>query len=187
MRRIRATLVLLALVSLSGWPALALSLPSGGEIASSSAGDSSLVSGSWAEMVIAPRVCPVAVYDPVRDRLVVFGGYDGTPCARNDVWVLSLSGKPVWQQLFPSGTLPSGRSQTTAIYDPARDRILIFGGVDSSVTHLNDVWALSLSGTPAWTDLATAGEPPSGRSLHTAVYDPNGDRMIVFGPCPASC
>ena len=49
-----------------------------------------------------------AIYDPVRDRMVVFGGYDGNG-NRNDVWALSLSGSPAWSELTPAGSLPSAR------------------------------------------------------------------------------
>ena len=74
---------------------------------------------------------------------------------------------------------PSGRSEHTAIYDPVRDRMVVFGGYDGTLR--NDVWALSLSGSPAWSALAPAGSPPSARYGHTAIYDPVRDRMVVFG------
>jgi hypothetical protein len=118
-----------------------------------------------------------AIYDPVRDRMVVFGGY--SPSSLNDVWALSLAGTPVWTQLTPSGTPPSARSAHSAIYDPARDRMVVFGG--DSGSYLNDVWALSLAGTPAWTQLTPSGTPPSARYEHSAIYDPVRDRMVVFG------
>jgi hypothetical protein len=119
-----------------------------------------------------------AIYDPVRDRMVVFGGYGSGYL--NDVWVLSLAGTPVWTQLTPSGTPPGARDAHSAIYDPVRDRMVVFGG-SSSGSGLNDVWALSLAGTPAWTQLTPSGTPPGGRWGHGAIYDPVRDRMVVFG------
>jgi len=118
-----------------------------------------------------------AVYDSVRDRMVVFGGWDGGP--RNDVWVLSLAGSPAWSELAPAGSLPLARYAHTAIYDPVRDRMVVFGGWNGSAR--NDVWALSLAGSPAWSALAPAGSPPSARYFHSAIYDPVRDRMVVFG------
>jgi len=118
-----------------------------------------------------------AIYDPVRDRMVVFGGHSGS--ILNDVWALSLAGTPAWTQLTPSGTPPSGRAGHSAIYDPLRDRMVVFGGYSGST--LNDVWALSLAGTPAWTQLTPSGTPPSARYLHSTIYDPVRDRMMVFG------
>jgi hypothetical protein len=117
-----------------------------------------------------------AIYDPVRDRMVVFGGFgDAYPHSVNDVWALSLSESPAWSVLSPTGSTPTGRYGHTAIYDPVRDRMVVFGGGG------NDVWALSLAGSPAWSELTPAGTPPTGRFWHTAIYDPVHDRMVVFG------
>jgi hypothetical protein len=133
--------------------------------------------GTWNQPVSLARVYHSAIYDPVRDRMVVFGGYSDSPL--NDVWALSLAGTPAWTQLSPSGTPPEARGYHSAIYDPVRDRMVVFGGY--SGFYLNDVWALSLAGTPAWTQLSPSGTPPSARCFHSAIYDPVRDRMVVFG------
>src|SRR5258706_5273345 len=78
-----------------------------------------------------------------------------------------------------SGTGPTPRAGHTGIYDPVRQRMIVFGGNDGALS--NQVWALSLSGPPAWTLLTPIGTPPSPREAHAAIYDPIGDRMIVFG------
>ena len=44
---------------------------------------------------------------------------------------------------------------------------------------VGDVWALSLSGSPAWTQLSPSGAPPDPRYFHTAIYDPVRDRMLI--------
>jgi hypothetical protein len=119
-----------------------------------------------------------AIYDPVRDRMVVFGGYDGVHHL-NDVWALSLAGTPTWTELTPSGTPPSGRRYHSAIYDPVRDRMVVFGGYTGE-GYLNDVWALSLAGTPEWTELTPGGTPPHPRYRQSAIYDPVRDRMVLF-------
>ena len=125
-----------------------------------------------------------AIYDPVRQRMLVFGGFpDGSGSASNGVFALSLTGSPEWSSMAPTGVPPAPRAYQTAIYDPVRDRMLVFGGASGPgiLQFLNDVWALSLSGTPAWTQLAPAGTPPIGREGATATYDPVRDRMLVFG------
>jgi hypothetical protein len=137
---------------------------------------------AWAQLLPggappSPRFAHAAIYDPLRDRMVVFGGDDGS--FRNDVWALGLAGTPAWAQLTPGGTPPSGRYGHTAIYDPVRDRMVVFAGSDGS--HRNDVWALSLAATPAWAQLAPGGTLPGTRREHTAFYDPLRDRMVVFG------
>lgn len=120
------------------------------------------------------------IYDPVRDRMLLFGGDDAGPADRNDIWGLSFTGTPAWHALAVSGSPPPGRRGHSAIYDPVRDRMVVFGGFDGS-TFQNDVWALSLSGTPTWSPLAPGGTPPAARAAHSAIYDAGHDRMVVFG------
>ena len=126
-----------------------------------------------------PRIGHSAIYDPIRDRVLVYGGhsYSAGPTIFDQVWALDLSGTPSWSQLTIAGTHPSARYEHSAIYDPVRDQMIVFGGSDDS----NDVWSLSLSGTPAWSQLAPAGTAPAGRHGHSAVYHAAQDRMIVFG------
>jgi hypothetical protein len=119
-----------------------------------------------------------AIYDPLRDRMLIFGGWSGV--ALNDVWELSLAGTPTWTPLTPSGTPPSARSAHTAVYDPAGDRMVVFGGRDN-LGRRNDVWALALAATSAWSEITPAGLPPAAREGHSVVYDPLRGRMVVFG------
>ncbi len=121
-----------------------------------------------------------AVYDGANQRMIVFGGDDGDFPNNTGVWSLSLSGAPAWIQLAPTGGPPSARIGHTAVYDAIGQRMIVFGGNDG-FTALNDVWALSLSGAPAWSLLTTTGTPPPAREYHSAVYDADNRRMVVFG------
>jgi hypothetical protein len=137
--------------------------------------------GTWRQLPPpSARSLHAAAYDPVRDRMVVFGGYS-TRDLVNDVWVLQLTGTPEWTRLSPSGTAPSARHMTSAVYDPLRDRMVVFGGLDRGVGYLDDVWALSLGAAPTWSRIEPAVAGPVARARHSAVYDSVGDRMIVFG------
>src|SRR5207245_2426423 len=80
-----------------------------------------------------------------------------------------------------SGAPPSGRYAMAAVYDPDGDRLVVFGGFDDAYAYRNDVWALTLSGTPAWIKLAPSGTPPSPRGYVSAVYDAPRKRMLVYG------
>lgn len=128
----------------------------------------------------AQRYASSAIVDPVRDRLVIFGGDNGS-VRLNDAWALSLGLGPSWTRIETAAPRPGIRAGHTGIYDPARDRLVIFGGYNNYSTFMDDTWALSLGGTPGWTQLAPTGGPPPGRYFHSAVYDPSGDRMAIFG------
>ena len=75
-------------------------------------------------------------YDMATDRLIVFGAYDLSPCCAetNDVRVLKNAtgsgGVPTWVQLTPTAPagLPQSRQAHSAVYDPATNRMIIFGG-----------------------------------------------------------
>ncbi|OGF09258.1 MAG: hypothetical protein A2W00_07335 [Candidatus Eisenbacteria bacterium RBG_16_71_46] len=139
---------------------------------------------AWNEIVpsgTAPsgRGGHAAIYDPAGDRMIVYGG------SGDEVWELTLGAAPAWRQLFPSGAPPGSLPGSTAIYDPARGRIVIFGG-GNFVWITGDAWALELTNPPAWSKLSPVGDG-GRRSGHTAVYDPLGDQMVVFGGERWSC
>ncbi len=134
--------------------------------------------GPWSPLPPPARWVHSTVYDPVRDRLIVFGG-QGYSGSTNEVWALSLSGIPRWTQLLTSGTSPSARAFHCATYDSLLDRMIVFGGNDGSPR--NDVWALTFAGSPTWSQLAPTGTPPSPRVWHAAVVDRARNRMIVHG------
>lgn len=137
---------------------------------------------SWNQIVASGTQPPnryrhCAIYDPVRDRMIVFG-YAST------MYVLALSGPPEWSALSTTGPAPPSLKDATAVYDQVRDRMLVFGGAvtgtGNDVTN-NNVWALTLSGPPTWTQLSIPGPLPTPRERHTAIYDPVRDRMVVCG------
>jgi hypothetical protein len=95
-----------------------------------------------------------------------------------------------WRELTPTGSPPDARKHFVMVYDATGDRVILYGGE----THdgeddvlLDDVWSLSLSGTPAWTELsptddATYGNP-GGRHGHSGTIAPGspGKLLIVGG------
>ena len=131
-----------------------------------------------------------SVFDPVRDRMLVFGGStsDAYYGVQNTTWELRLADPPTWKQLTPGGTppdgLPSGRRALTSVYDPLRDRMVIYGGWDGGYTgaaFLNEAWALDLAGDLTWIKLAPSGPIPTQRDAMSAIYDPTHDRLAVYG------
>jgi len=111
----------------------------------------------------------------------MFAGWDGV--YMNDTWQLDLSGTPTWAQLAPTGTPPTVRSLHGAVLDAPRDRMIVVGGSSTAAPGtFNDVWQLSLGGTPAWTQLAPLGTPPTAGIMTATAHDPLRQRLLVFGP-----
>ena len=98
--------------------------------------------GTWAE---APAPEPVARNLPAVARAdslaVLFGGrgLDGQPLA--DTWLIPDGGTGFVALETGSGA-PQARSGAAMVYDPARARFVLFGGVGSDA--FDDVWELTL-------------------------------------------
>jgi hypothetical protein len=133
------------------------------------------------------------VYDPNTNRMIVFAGQEDCGPSNNEVWVLENAngsgGTPSWTQLSPAGTAPAPRTGQSAIYDPATNEMVIFGGGTASGA-VNEAWALSnangIGGTPTWTQLSPGGSLPSARSAHIGTYNPTTNDMVIFGGGTAS-
>ncbi|MCC7202183.1 MAG: hypothetical protein IT393_05880 [Nitrospirae bacterium] len=136
-----------------------------------------------------------AVYDRDGKRMVIWGGVGQNEDFIVDrLWVLTNAdgsgGTPAWIQLSEgAGQIPSSRLGFSMVYDPGSNRVILFGGAETdgdTTTLLNDVWVLTnangLGGDPAWVNITPAsGSIPNPRMMHSAVYDSNNNRMIVFG------
>jgi hypothetical protein len=121
-----------------------------------------------------------AAYDVVGDRMIIFGGWYEFSFF-NDVWALNLTaGSETWQLLTTNGMPPAPREATSAVIDPVNNRLVVFAGYDHTTSACNDMWELDLT-TLTWSQLYPTGPIPVARYAHTAIYDPNGHRMIVFG------
>jgi hypothetical protein len=146
----------------------------------------------WKSTIGGPgvRADHTAIYDSLGKRMILFGGQDGFNTPYNDVWALNLTPTtaamttpPVnyWTQLSPSGASPpSPRFGHSAIYDTQNNRMIVFGGFDAT-GYLNDVYILTLGGSPAWSPASPGGTAPSKRMGHTAVYDAANQQMVIFG------
>jgi hypothetical protein len=125
--------------------------------------------------------------------MIVFGGTNLGTINFNDVWlalnVITSTCTPCelqWTFLSANGTPPAPRSGHSAVYDSTNSRMIVFGGAEGFPTPcVNDVWVLDhangAGGASNWTQLNPGGTQPTARSGHAAVYDPDTNRMIVFG------
>jgi hypothetical protein len=80
----------------------------------------------------------------IGDVAWVFGGADVDRRELDDLWALDL-GQLTWRSVTITGPGPVGRSGATFVADPARGRLLLFGGrTDEGALH--DLWQLALAG-----------------------------------------
>jgi N-acetylneuraminic acid mutarotase len=132
---------------------------------------------SWTKRADAPtaRREHVAVWDEVRNRMLVFGGaYDDGNL--DDIWTYD----PVSDTWTEKGTAPSARYWHSGSWAAQREEMLVHGGLTSTgstTKTLNDTWAFD-SGSEVWTQMS---DSPERRYSHTTVWDPVNLRLLVFG------
>lgn len=121
------------------------------------------------------------VFDPQRDEIVLFGGFDGTR-PRGDRWRWDGA----WHFAEEVGAdTPMSRYGHAMAWHPASRRALLFGGRrgDGDAPALGDLWAWD--GTQ-WLRLRDGpdGAPP-GRHSTALVADPTSDAIVLFGGADA--
>lgn len=129
-----------------------------------------------------PRRQHSAVWDAANAQLLVFGGRLATfPEAADDLWRYRPA-ENQWTLVPQASSAPFGRWGHSAVWDPANNRMLVYGGMagGSALNHL-------LSYQPAtntWTLLTPAGPAPPARWGHSAAWDAAAGQMLVFGGSP---
>ncbi len=147
---------------------------------------------TWIEPVVngGPPSLPNYQLSVVRDsetnRAIVYGRRLDRV---SEVWILTNSdgtgGESEWIKLNTVGAPPS-RGNHSAVYDSVNNRMIIFGGCGGGCTPVyNDVWVLTnangLGGNPEWIPLFPSGSPPSSRHASAVAYDPDSNKMIIYG------
>ncbi len=143
-----------------------------------------------------PRLSHSAIHDSRRELMVVFGGR--TTCAEgcvagNDAWGLGFIGTEVWNDLAPAGDRPRGRDGALAVYDPLRDRMIVFAGAGYDcyfpygcrARPLSDIWELRFTDPPSWQQLEPIGSGP-GAGYFLGAYDARRDRLLVYDAASSS-
>ena len=106
-----------------------------------------------------------AAWDPVREQLWIFGGYDGNDFQK-DLWTFSRNTMS-WRLLDSFVTGPTARSDHVAVWDDTSLALWLHGGMDSSLK--GDLWRFD-SRTEAWAEFQPEN-PPSARAYHVAAWD----------------
>jgi hypothetical protein len=134
-------------------------------------------------MLLSPTVSPPAreshamAYDQARQRVVVFGGFDGPANGedweRADTWEFDGS---TWTEVTPAST-PPARTGGAAAFDAARGVVVLFGGIRNlPPPRLADTW--EYDGT-TWNEV-TPATSPTPRVGHCMTYDEARHRVVLF-------
>jgi hypothetical protein len=123
-------------------------------------------------------------YDPVRKKIVVFGGYwrdeqDVNDLRYGDTWEFDpRTGQ--WRQVAQAAPGPSPRNMSGMAFDDASGNMVLFGGRIGD-QPLGDTWAYDgEAGT--WTQAAPAGPTPPARYGHQIGRDKTrGVPVLVSG------
>lgn len=131
---------------------------------------------------MTPLVSPPArsghdmAYDPVRQRVILFGGFPDSGVRLGDTWEWDGTN---WTQRTPS-MAPSARSGHRMAWDAVRNVIVLFGGrIDgASAIYQADTWTWNGA---TWSLAASTG--PSAREGVALAWDPGfmGGRVVLFG------
>lgn len=114
----------------------------------------------------SPRNGAAMTYDPIRRRVILFGG--NGPSGETWEW----DGKS-WSEVKPVVT--EGRFNSAMAYDAAHQKIVRFGGWNGEA-RVGETW--TFDGT-AWQKIDVAG--PEARNHATLVYDSKRKRLVLFG------
>ena len=132
--------------------------------------------------VDAPESTPPArfghrmVYDPVNERVLLFGGavWEDRYTFFDDLWSYDYSTN-TWTQIG-DGSGPEGRFNFMMVYLPVHHQLLVFGGY-SAYNRLSDTWIYDITDN-RWTQLRPENSP-SHRSDAAIAYDPENDIVIL--------
>jgi hypothetical protein len=129
------------------------------------------------------RTWSTMAYLPKSRSVVLFGGNNlaGGDGAFDDTWTWDGIAK-TWTQQSPA-THPSARGPNQLVYDAVTQNIVLFGGVTTNLTSLNDTW--TWDGTN-WTQHfpVTSPAPRNGPAL---AYDSALRAVVLFGGAIGAC
>ncbi len=118
-----------------------------------------------------------ATYFPTRKEVLVFGGKSLGSKQFDQTWIWKNGS---WNEYL--GKSPTARSHHSAIYDPSRDVIVLFGG-DATENRstgefeiLDDTWEWDGA---SWKKIEISGPPP--RAVQMAAYDPIRKLVVIAG------
>lgn len=125
-------------------------------------------------LTVAISVTPQGGIKLIRDTHIETA--DAAEPERQPVSAAGATWVPSPQQSEP----PPAGEDCSVIYDARRRRMILYGGKNDQNLNLNQTWVLDLT-TGRWGNVTRPAPNPPPREDHTVIYDPVGDRMILYG------
>ena len=141
-----------------------------------------LTLNTWTEKKSAiapqPRDFHSMAYDPVSDRIVLFGGNKGSSSSLfSDTWTYDYSNN-TWTERTTTKA-PPPRFKQSMCYDPTSGLIILFGGSTGYDGRKGDTWTYNPA-TNAWTECYVATHP-FWRSGAAMAACPSSGTVFLFG------
>lgn len=108
--------------------------------------------------------------DEARNRIVLFGGFDGIPTSETWEWDGIR-----WFHRHPAHS-PPPRFEHAMAYDPIRQRMVVYGGLVTFTQSIGDTW--TWDGVD-WSLASTTG--PGNRGEHAMAFVPNLGMLVTAG------
>jgi N-acetylneuraminic acid mutarotase len=117
-------------------------------------------------------------YDSLADKTILFGG-DYPPDHYNDTWAYDYTAN-TWTNRTPTIS-PTARKGHAMAYDSTNQRLILFGGTDSSGALFGETWVYHYADN-TWTNRTPTicGTPPA-RKGHAMAYDSLNQKVVLFG------
>jgi hypothetical protein len=139
-----------------------------------------VASNSWIELVgngVGPlnRYGAGGAFDPVSGSFYVSHGF--TSNGRfDDTWGYNVNGG--WSDISAAGARPEERCLLRVVADPARGRLLLFGGQSNTSPYLGDLWAYNIA-SRGWQQISGPG--PSPRNFYAMTLAGDGAYALLYG------
>ncbi len=131
-----------------------------------------------------PRNNYTIARDISRDRVLMFGGRNGTGCNEeyDDYCSLTWEWNPesnIWADVSPDNVKPGPRIHHAMSYDRYRSKAILFGGYYLN-EYFNDMWEWD-GINRTWTALVDEENTPSSRRNPGMTYDNSREQLFLFG------
>ena len=135
----------------------------------------------WLDLTVEENHAPgrsdhIAVYDSLKNRMIIYGGWDKDfKQYFGDTWAFNFDANK-WKRIKTKKSSPPKRRHVVGAIDPNRNWLIIAGGFGEQ-GYLNDVWAFDLM-YDTWLNITPGPQP---RLDHQAIFDPVKKSVVIYG------